>query len=116
MLRTACDVDFVDIDGLMLEVVDTFKYLGSTLTADNNIMEEVLLRVSAASKCSWALKKIIGSRILSRSTKVQAYATLIRPIATYACETWSLTKEMERVLLVFEHRILRRISNPGSRP
>ena len=110
--RTPRDVDVVDVGELMLEVVESFKYLGSTLTSDNNMMEEVLLRVSAASKCSWALKGIIGSKALSRTTRVQAYATLIRPIATYACETWSLTKEMERVLLVFEHRILRRILGP----
>ena len=49
------------------------------------------------------------SKLLTRTTKLQLYLTLIRPVVTYACETWALTKEHERRLLVFEHGILRRI-------
>ena len=96
----------------MLEVVEDFKYLGSTLTSNNDMMAEIKLRISSASKCSFALRNIIGSKLLSRTTKVQAYATIIRPVATYACETWSMTKEAERMMLVFEHKILRRILGP----
>ena len=96
----------------MLEVADSFRYLGSTVTTDNDMAEEVLIRISAASKCSWAIKDILASKLLSRATKLQAYTAIIRPIATYACETWSLTKDMERMLLVFERRILRRIFGP----
>ena len=55
------------------------------------------------------MKHILNSRLLSRTTKLQAYTAILIPIATYACETWSLTKEMERMLLVYEHKILRRI-------
>ena len=40
------------------------------------------------------------------------YVTIIRPVATYACECWTLTQELERRLLVFEHGILRRILGP----
>ena len=93
----------------MLEVVDSFKYLGSTVTTNNDMTEEIKIRISSASKCSWAMKEVLNSRILSRRTKLQAYTAILRPIATYACETWSLTKEQERMLLVFEHKILRRI-------
>ena len=110
--RTPRDVDFADVGDLMLEVVDSFKYLGSTITTDNSMAEEVKLRISSASKCSWALKSIIGSKVLSRATRIQAYTVLIRPVATYACETWTLTKELENMLLVFEHRVLRRILGP----
>ena len=70
--RVPCDVDFADIGDLMLEVVGEFKYLGSTVTTNNSMMDEVVLRIAAASRCSWALKRILGSRTLSRATKVQA--------------------------------------------
>ena len=76
----------------MLEVVDSFKYLGSTVTTNNDMTEEIKIRISSASKCSWAMKEVLNSRILSRGTKLQAYTAILRPIATYACETWSLTK------------------------
>ena len=89
--RRERDIDFIDLGGLMLEVVDSFRYLGSTITMDNNMTEEIKIRIAGASKCCWAIKSIIGSKILSRSTKIQAYVAIIRPIATYACETWSMT-------------------------
>ena len=50
--------------------------------------------------------------MLTRTTKLQLYTTIIRPVLTYACETWTLTKELERRLLVFEHSVLRRILGP----
>ena len=43
---------------------------------------------------------------------MQLYTTIIRPVLTYASETWTLTKELERRLLVFEHSVLRRILGP----
>ena len=37
------------------------------------------------------------------------YATLILPVVTYGSETWTLTKQDEEKLLVFERKILRKI-------
>ena len=74
--------------------------------------EEIVARISGASKCSWALNDLLRSKVLSRSSKIQVYRTLIRPVAVYACETWALTQEQERRLLVFENTILRRILGP----
>ena len=106
------EVGQVPPGGCMVEVVDTFKYLGSTLTSENEVQEEVKIRIAAASRASWAINDIFRSNILSRKTKLQAYLTIIRPIATYGSETWRLTKELERRLTVFENSILRRIYGP----
>jgi hypothetical protein len=35
------------------------------------------------------------------------YTVLVRPVLTYASETWTLSKTDERLLSVFERRILR---------
>ena len=40
---------------------------------------------------------------------MKAYTAIIRPVLTYGCETWRLTKDLERKLEVFENGILRRI-------
>ena len=96
----------------MLEMVEEFKYLGSTVTSNNEVKKEILIRIAAASRCSWAINKILQSRILSRDTKIKAYTSIIRPIATYGCETWSMTKEMNNRMEVFENGILRRIYGP----
>ena len=110
--RNGREEDFIDMGGLMREVVDKFKYLGSILTSSNEVKEEIKARIAAASKCSWAINDILKSNLISRRTKIQAYTTIIRPIATYGCETWALTKNTESMLTVFENAILRRILGP----
>jgi hypothetical protein len=37
------------------------------------------------------------------------YKVLVRPVATYASETWTLTKSDEKALGLFERKILRSI-------
>ena len=106
------DVDFADIGGMMLEVVDDFKYLGSIMAGDNTINKEIDTRIANANKTYWSLKDIFRSRNVSWATKLQTYTTIVRPIATYAAETWTLTKAQERRLEVFENVILRRIYGP----
>jgi hypothetical protein len=38
--------------------------------------------------------------------------TIILPVISYGCETWSLTLREEHRLRVFENRVLRRIFRP----
>jgi hypothetical protein len=40
------------------------------------------------------------------------YQTLVRPIVTYACETWVLKENIKSKLRVFERKVLRRIYGP----
>jgi len=47
------------------------------------------------------------SRALNRSSKLKIYTTLIRPVVTYGCETWTLTSRNEQQLRIFERKILR---------
>ncbi|KAJ9584585.1 hypothetical protein L9F63_021073 [Diploptera punctata] len=37
----------------------------------------------------------------------------IRPVVTYACETWALKETIKQKLLIFERKILRRIFGPN---
>ena len=55
---------------------------------------------------------MLRSKIIKRSVKIQIHKTLIRPVVTYASETWSLTKPYENLLRIFERKILRRIYGP----
>jgi hypothetical protein len=49
---------------------------------------------------------------LSKKAKLKIYWTLVRPVITYACETWLLKETIKQKLLVFERKILRRIFEP----
>jgi hypothetical protein len=44
-----------------------------------------------------------------KNLKSKIYITIILPVVLYGCETWSLTLREERILRVFENRVLRRI-------
>jgi hypothetical protein len=54
----------------------------------------------------------LSSRLLSRKVKVKIYKTIILPVVSYGCETWSLTLWEEHRLRVIETRVLRRIFGP----
>jgi len=50
--------------------------------------------------------------MLSKSTKIKIYRTIILSVVLYGCETWSLTLRKERRLRLCENRVLRRIFEP----
>ena len=55
---------------------------------------------------------LLSSRLLSKNLKIKIYRTIILPVLSYGCETWSLTLWEERKLRVFENMVLRRIFGP----
>jgi len=40
--------------------------------------------------------------VISRNVKLHLYNTLIRPIVTYASETWVLKESMIKKIMIFE--------------
>lgn len=103
---------YISINGHNFEVVRHFKYLGSIISSDNSINEEIKARISSATKCYATITNVLGSKELSWKTKICIYQTIIRPVVTYGSETWVLTKRQEIMLNTFERKILRRIYGP----
>ena len=52
VMKMSRDEDHVQAGGCQLEVVNNFKYLGSTLTSDSDVSEEIKIRIGAASRAS----------------------------------------------------------------
>jgi hypothetical protein len=92
--------------------VEEFIYLGTTLTNQNFIQEEVKSRLKSGNACYYSVQNLLSSRLLSKNLKIRIYKTIILPIVLYGCETWSLTLKEERRLRVFENRVLRSIFGP----
>jgi hypothetical protein len=90
-----------------------FKYLGTTLTDQNCMHEEIKRRLNLGNICYHSVQSLLSSRLLSRNLKVKTYKTIILPVVLYGCETWSLILREEHRLRVFENRVLRRIFGPG---
>jgi hypothetical protein len=53
------------------------------------------------------------NKLISRGAKLKLYWTVVRPVVTYACETWVVKKSKINKLLVFERKILRKIFGPS---
>jgi len=58
------------------------------------------------------MQNLLSFRLLSKNLKIKIYRTIILPVVLYGCESWSLTLREERMLTVFENRVLRRIFVP----
>jgi hypothetical protein len=94
------------------ERVEEFKYLGTALTNQNSIVEEIKSRLRSGNACYHSVQNLLSSRLLSKNLKIKIYRTIILPIVLYGCETWSLALREERRLRVFENKVLRRIFGP----
>jgi hypothetical protein len=92
--------------------VSQFKYLGTTVTNQNLIQEEIKRRLNSGNDCYHSVQKLLSSHLLSRNVNIRIYKTIILPVVLYVCETWSLTLREERRLTVFENWLLRRIFGP----
>jgi hypothetical protein len=104
--------DGVKIANRSFEGAAKFKYLGTTLTDQNCLQEEIKSRLNSGNACYYSAQSLLTSCLLSRNVKVKIYKTTILPFVLYGCETWSVTLREEHRLRVFENRVLRRIFRP----
>jgi hypothetical protein len=91
-----------------------FKYmhLGTTVTNQNLIQEEIRRRLDFGNACYHSVQNLLSFRLLSKNLKIRIYKAIILPVVLYGCETWSLTLREEHRLGAFENRELRRTFGP----
>jgi len=100
-------------DNSSFEGMEEFTYLGTTLTNQNSIKEEIKSRLKSGNACYHSVQNLLFSSVLSKNLKIKIYRTIILPVVLYGCETWSLILREEHRLRVFENRVLRRIFGPN---
>jgi hypothetical protein len=92
--------------------VNNFVYLGNVIDNENRINKCVKERIQAGNKANFANNKLFKNKLISRSTKMQIYRSIIRPVVTYGSDTWTLPTAEENALRIFERKILRKIDGP----
>jgi len=97
------------INGVTYEGVAEFIYLGTLISNDNSIEEEIQRRILAGNRTYFAASILFRSPRLSRGTKIQLYKTLMRLVVSYGAETWTMMKKEEQALLILERKIYSRI-------
>jgi hypothetical protein len=55
----------VKIDNNSIERVEEFKYLGTTLTNQNSVKEEIKSRLKLGNACYWSVQNLLSSSLLS---------------------------------------------------
>jgi len=98
--QNAGRIHSVRIDNHTFERVEEFKYLGTTLTNQNSIPEEIKSRLRSGNACYHSVQNLLSSRLLSKNLNIKIYRNIILPVVLYECETWSLTLWEERRLRV----------------
>ena len=101
LYRTPYFLHSVRIDNSTFDRVEDFKYLGTTLTNQNSIVEEIKSRLKSGNACYHSVQNLLSSRLLSKNLKIKIYRTVILPVVLYGCGTWSLTLREERKLRLF---------------
>ena len=70
----------VRIDNSTFERMEEFKYLGTNLTNQNSIPEEIKSRLRSGNACYHSVQNLLSSRLLSKNLKIKIYRTIILPV------------------------------------
>ena len=70
----------VRIDNSTFERVEDIKYLGTTLTNQNSIPEEIKSRLRSGNACYRSVHNLLSSRLLSKILKFKKYRTTNLPV------------------------------------
>jgi len=62
----------IEIEGMKIEEVNSAKYLGKIMNADNLIEEEIKERIAADNRSFFANKKIFQSKLITRKNQRKA--------------------------------------------
>ena len=90
--------------------MEELKYLGTTITNQNSIQEEIKSRLKSGNACYHSVHNPLSSNLPSKNFNI--HRAIILPVVLCWCETWSLTLWEECGLRVFENMVLSRIFGP----
>ena len=89
----------IKVNGQKLETVTSFRYLGSVIT-DEGSKPEILFGIAALTR----LKPVWNERSISISSKIKLMRSLVTSIFLCACESWTLTAELQRRIQAMKMR------------
>ena len=90
------------------QTVTSFKCLGSVIT-DEGSKPEILSRIAQATAALTRLKPVWIDKGISLSSKIRLMRSLVTSIFLYACESWTLTAELQSRIQTMKMRCYRKI-------
>ena len=69
-----------------------FLFLGSKITADGNCGHEIRRHMLIGRNVMTNLDSVLKSRDMTLPTKIHVVETMVFPVVTYGCESWTIKK------------------------
>ena len=98
----------IKVNGQMLETVTSFKYLCSVIT-DEGFKPDIPSRIAQTTAEFTRLKPVWNDRSISLSPKIRLMRSLVTSIFLCACDSWTLTAELQRRIQAMEMRCYSKI-------
>ena len=97
------------VDGTKLKRKQSFKYLGTLITQDGRGHSEVNTRIAQAKIVFQKMKSILTNKNMSTATRQRVLQCYVEPILMYGCETWTITKPLQKKIEAVEIWFWRRM-------
>ena len=91
----------IKVNGQKLETVTSFKYLGSVVSDEDS-------RIAHTTAALTQLKPVWNDGSICPSSKIRLMRSPVTSIFLYACESWTLTAELQRRIQAMEMRCYRK--------
>ena len=98
----------IRVNGQKLKTVTSFKYLGSVIT-DEGSKPEILSRIAQTTAALTRLKPVWIDNSIYLSSTIRLMRSLVSFIFLYACDSWTLTAELQRRAKAMEMRCYRKM-------
>ena len=97
------------VNGQVLEQVKKFKYLGQWITDDGRCVCEIKNRIEIARSIFIKIRDVLTSRKLHLEIRKRLVGCYVLSTFLYVSESWTLNKQREDKINVFEMWIFRRM-------
>ena len=99
----------IAVNGEELEQVTKYKYLGSIVTQDGRCVDEIKTRIAIAKTAFNKVKSLVTNRSISVGLRKRFIKSYVWSTLLYGCESWNMSKEMERRIEAAEMWFFRRM-------
>ena len=84
------------IEGEKVEAVTDFILGGSKITVNSDCSQKIKRHLLLGRKAMTNLDKVLKSRYITLPKKIPIVKTMVFPVVTYGCESWSIKKAEHR--------------------
>ena len=89
----------IEIEGIEIEKVEQYKYLGQTIAFEDRTANEVQIRIQAGWAVFGKYKELLQNKELPNCLN-----QYIIPTMMYGCQTWTLTRDIVNKMVVSQRK------------